>query len=153
MKRFSKLLLPLLVASCLSLQAQAVDENLVHKIADNLRCPTCQGLSVNDSEAGFSVQIRNKVREMLMAGQGRTEIEAYFVARYGEWILRTPPAKGFNLLIRILPALGLAGGFWFVWRKSSQWKAKDQQLPEELDALSVEEERQVLQDLKRFENS
>ena len=39
------------------------------EIADNLRCPTCQGLSVNDSEAGFSVQIRNKVREMLMAGQ------------------------------------------------------------------------------------
>ena len=153
MKRFSKLLLPLLVASCLSLHAQAVDENLVHKIADNLRCPTCQGLSVNDSEAGFSVQIRNKVREMLMAGQGQTEIEAYFVARYGEWILRTPPAKGFNLLIWILPALGLAGGFWFVWSKSSQWKAKDQPLLEELDALSVEEERQVLQDLKRFEKS
>ena len=153
MKRFSKLLLPLLVASCLSLHAQAVDENLVHKIADNLRCPTCQGLSVNDSEAGFSVQIRNKVREMLMAEQGQTEIEAYFVARYGEWILRTPPAEGFNLLIWILPALGLAGGFWFVWSKSSQWKAKDQPLPEELDALSVEEERQVLQDLKRFEKS
>ena len=153
MKHFSKLLLPLLGASCLSLHAQAVDENLVHKIADNLRCPTCQGLSVNDSEAGFSVQIRNKVREMLMAGQGRTEIEAYFVARYGEWILRTPPAEGFNLLIWILPALGLAGGFWFVWSKSSQWKAKDQPLPEELDALSVEEERQVLQDLKRFEKS
>ena len=153
MKRFSKLLLPLLVASCLSLHAQAVDENLVHKIADNLRCPTCQGLSVNDSEAGFSVQIRNKVREMLMAGQGQTEIEAYFVARYGEWILRTPPAEGFNLLIWILPALGLAGGFWFVWSKSSQRKAKDQPLPEELDALSVEEERQVLQDLKRFEKS
>ncbi|MGA1536742.1 MAG: cytochrome c-type biogenesis protein, partial [bacterium] len=106
MKRFSTLLLPLLVAGCLSLQAQAVDEDLVHEIADNLRCPTCQGLSVNDSEAGFSVQIRNKVREMLMAGQGREEIEAYFVARYGEWILRTPPAQGFNLLIWILPALG-----------------------------------------------
>jgi len=54
MKRFSKLLLPLLVASCLSLHAQAVDENLVYKIADNLRCPTCQGLSVNDSEAGWA---------------------------------------------------------------------------------------------------
>ena len=153
MKRFSKLLLPLLVASCLSLHAQAVDENLVYKIADNLRCPTCQGLSVNDSEAGFSVQMRNKVREMLMAGQGQTEIEAYFVARYGEWILRTPPAEGFNLLIWILPALGLAGGFWFVWSKSSQWKAKDQPSPEELGSLTAEEERQVLQDLKRFEKS
>ncbi|NBV43547.1 MAG: hypothetical protein EBR97_01055 [Firmicutes bacterium] len=37
MKRFSTLLLPLLVAGCLSLQAQAVDEDLVHEIADNLR--------------------------------------------------------------------------------------------------------------------
>ena len=153
MKRFLTLMLPILVAGCLSLHAQAVDEDLVHEIADNLRCPTCQGLSVNDSEAGFSVQMRNKVREMLMAGQGRAEIEAYFVARYGEWILRTPPAQGFNLLIWILPALGLAGGFWFVWSKSSQWKAEDQPPPEELDALTAEEERQVLQDLKRFENS
>jgi cytochrome c-type biogenesis protein CcmH len=153
MKRFSTLFLPLLVAGCLLLHAQAVDEDLVHEIADNLRCPTCQGLSVNDSEAGFSVQMRNKVREMLMAGQGREEIEDYFVARYGEWILRTPPAQGFNLLIWILPALGLAGGFWFVWSKSSQWKAKDQPAPEELDALTAEEERLVLQDLKRFENS
>ena len=138
MKRFSTLLFPLLVAGCLSLHAQAADEDLVHEIAENLRCPTCQGISVNDSEAGFSVQIRNKVREMLMAGQGRAEIEAYFVARYGEWILRTPPAQGFNLLIWILPALGLAGGFWFVWSKSTQWKAKDQPPPEELDALTAE---------------
>jgi cytochrome c-type biogenesis protein CcmH len=153
MKHFSTLLLPLVVVCCISLHAQTVDEDLVHKIADNLRCPTCQGLSVNDSEAGFSVQIRNKVQEMLMVGQSRAEIEAYFVARYGEWILRTPPAQGFNLLIWILPVLGLAGGFWFVWSKSSQWKAKDQPPPEELGSLTAEEERQVLQDLKRFENS
>jgi cytochrome c-type biogenesis protein CcmH len=153
MKRFSSLLLPLLVASCLKLQAQAVDKDLVHEIADNLRCPTCQGLSVNDSEAGFSVQIRNKVREMLMADQSQEEIEAYFIARYGEWILRTPPAQGFNLLIWILPVLGLAVGFWFVWSKSRQWKAKDQPTTKELGALTPEEERLVLQDLKRFENS
>ena len=153
MKHFSTLLLPLVVACYTSLHAQTVDEDLVHKIADNLRCPTCQGLSVNDSEAGFSVQIRNKVREMLMVGQSRAEIETYFVARYGEWILRTPPAQGFNLLIWILPVLGLAGGFWFVWSKSSQWKARDQPPPEELGSLTAEEERQVLQDLKHFENS
>ena len=152
MKHFSTLLLPLMLACYISLHAQTVDEDLVHKIADNLRCPTCQGLSVNDSEAGFSVQIRNRVQEMLMVGQSRAEIEAYFVARYGEWILRTPPAQGFNLLIWILPVLGLAGGFWFVWSKSSQWKAKDQPSPEELGSLTAEEERQVLQDLKRFEN-
>ena len=88
-----------------------------------------------------------------MVGQSRAEIEAYFVARYGEWILRTPPAQGFNLLIWILPVLGLAGGFWFVWSKSSQWKARDQPPPEELGSLTAEEERQVLQDLKHFENS
>lgn len=148
----------LFLTSCfwaISLWAQSVqvDEELVHQIADNLRCPTCQGLSVNDSEAGFSVQIREKVRTLLAEGKTREEIEAYFVARYGEWILRTPPAEGFNLLIWILPAVGLAAGFWFVWSKSRQWKERDQPPAEELQELSAEEEHQILQDLRRYENS
>lgn len=154
---------PFLLASALLLhcalplfaETPTVSEQRVHEIAETLRCPTCQGLSVNDSEAGFSVQIRNKVRELLGQGKSESEIQAYFVERYGEWILRTPPAEGINLLIWILPAIGLAGGMWFVWNKSRQWKlrAEGSSKSSEQEQLSPEEERLVMTDLKRFENS
>ncbi|MEE3265441.1 MAG: cytochrome c-type biogenesis protein CcmH, partial [SAR324 cluster bacterium] len=35
------------------------------KLSDELRCPTCQGLSVKDSDAGFSNSIKDKIRELM----------------------------------------------------------------------------------------
>ena len=35
------------------------------KLSNELRCPTCQGLSVKDSEAGFSNSIKDKIRELI----------------------------------------------------------------------------------------
>ena len=61
------------------------------KLSNELRCPTCQGLSVKDSEAGFSTSIKGKIRELMKQEKSDEEIMAYFVERYGEWILRSPP--------------------------------------------------------------
>ena len=48
------------------------------KISNELRCPTCQGLSVNDSEAGFSKSIKNKILKLMNEGKSDKEILAYF---------------------------------------------------------------------------
>ena len=40
-----------------------------------------------------------KVRELMKSGLSDEEILAYFVERYGEWILRAPSKQGFNLLL------------------------------------------------------
>ena len=60
------------------------------KLANQLRCPTCQGLSIKDSEAGFSNIIKGKIIELIRNGKSDEEILNFFVKRYGEWILRTP---------------------------------------------------------------
>ena len=39
------------------------------KLSNELRCPTCQGLSVQDSEAGFSKSIKNKIIELIKEGK------------------------------------------------------------------------------------
>ncbi len=89
--------------------------------AYELRCPTCTGLSVLDSDAAFSVQIRDLVKEQVQAGKSKSEILNFFTDRYGAWILRAPPARGVNALAWALPLgllfLGPPLVWFFVWRK------------------------------------
>ncbi len=85
-------------------------EEQVEQIAAELRCPVCQGLSVADSPSGMANQMRDLIRERLQAGESPEAVKAYFVERYGEWILLAPKREGFNLLVWVLPFLGLAGG-------------------------------------------
>jgi len=51
-----------------------------------------------------------RIREMLAAGKTEEQVVDYFVQRYGEWALLKPKAKGFNLLVWILPPIGLIAG-------------------------------------------
>lgn len=90
-------------------------------VAKELRCPTCTGLSVLESDAKFSVQIKELVKEQVEAGKNKGEILQFFTERYGPWILRSPPKTGFNALAWGVPiAMMLVGPvlIWaFVWRK------------------------------------
>ena len=119
------------------------------KLSNELRCPTCQGLSVKDSEAGFSNSIKDKIHELMKLGKTDKEIKEYFIERYGEWILRTPPKKGFNLVLWILPGAGVGIGLLWVMILSKRWVTKPQL--EELAQLTPEEERKLKEDLERFE--
>jgi len=90
-------------------------------IAKDLRCPTCTGLSILDSDAPFSNQIKNEVKEQLKQGKPQAEIMAFFTERYGPWILREPPKSGANLLAWIIPGallfLGPVVMWLLVWRR------------------------------------
>ena len=80
------------------------------EVASQLRCPVCQGLSIQDSPSELSQQMRAVVRQQLAAGRTPDQVKAYFVERYGEWILMAPSVRGVGVLVYLLPALGLAGG-------------------------------------------
>jgi cytochrome c-type biogenesis protein CcmH len=81
-------------------------EREVFEISRGLRCPTCVSESVADSHAEVSVQMRQIVRELLQEGRSREEVYAYFVERYGDWILMNPPRRGVHLIVWILPVVG-----------------------------------------------
>jgi cytochrome c-type biogenesis protein CcmH len=88
----------------------SVLEARTREIAAVLRCPVCQGESIQDSPAQLALQMREVVREQLRDGRTPDEIKAYFVARYGEWILLEPQMKGFNVLLYAFPVVLLVGG-------------------------------------------
>ncbi|WP_117237409.1 cytochrome c-type biogenesis protein [Thermus sediminis] len=79
----------------------------VFRIARELRCPVCQGESTAESNAGVAVEMRRLIAEMLEEGKTREEIKAFFVERYGEWILYEPPRRGLTLWVWVLPVVGI----------------------------------------------
>jgi cytochrome c-type biogenesis protein CcmH len=79
-------------------------------ISQDIRCPVCQGESIDDSFAPISRDLRLIIRERLVAGDTDAEVVDYIVARYGEFVLFNPRVEGSNLILWLAgPALLLAG--------------------------------------------
>jgi cytochrome c-type biogenesis protein CcmH len=100
-------------------------ERLTRDVASQLRCPVCQGESIQDSPASLAQEMRAVVRTQLAAGRSPDEVKAYFVGRYGEWILLEPRASGFTLLVYILPLAALLGGIALVVFVVRRWTRGD----------------------------
>lgn len=108
-------------------------------ISRDLRCPVCQGESIDDSNAPISRDLRLVVRERLMAGDSDAEVVDFIVARYGEFVLFNPRPEGVNLLLwGAGPLLLLVGGgmaFAYTRRRSRSAVAEP--------ALTADEERRL----------
>jgi len=102
-------LLVLLLQSGVSSYAQSLDDR-VNEIAHSLMCPVCQGQSVAESNSNLAQDMRQIIRKQLEEGKSREEVLAYFVNRYGETILASPPPKGVNWVLWVLPALAIVFG-------------------------------------------
>lgn len=113
---------------------QASDSALearVRQVASELRCPVCQGESIQDSPAALAQEMKAIVREQLAAGRTPDEVKAYFVEKYGEWILLRPKARGWNVMVYLLPLLALVGGAAVIARATRRWSATGTPTPAE----------------------
>jgi len=104
--------------------AAAVNEDTVREIASHLRCVVCQNLSVADSPSDTANQMRGIIRERLAAGDTPDQVVAYFVEKYGLWILLSPPKQGFNLLVWVVPFAGLGLGLVVVALLLRRWSRR-----------------------------
>lgn len=75
-----------------------------------LRCPVCQGVSIADSPSQSAAQMRAIVRERLAAGVTDDDVKAYFVARFGTWVLLAPSGDGLGTLLWIVPGVSMLAG-------------------------------------------
>jgi cytochrome c-type biogenesis protein CcmH len=102
-------------------QREALIEQQMRQLSAELRCPVCQALSLADSPSELSQEMKDVVRAQLEAGRTPEEVKAYFVERYGEWILLRPKPRGWNLLVYILPALAAVAGLGGVILLLRRW--------------------------------
>ena len=107
----------------------AVSEEEVEHIATQLRCPVCQNLSVADSPSEMAKEMRGLIRERLEQGETREQVMTYFVTKYGEWILLSPRASGFNLLVWILPFAAVLVGAVGILAVVRRWNVRARARP------------------------
>ena len=88
----------------------AVLEQRVQRIAEELRCLVCQNQSLADSSAELAIDLKNQVREKLKQGASEKDVIAFMTERYGDFVLYRPPVKGTTLLLWFGPGLLMIAG-------------------------------------------
>lgn len=84
----------------------------VARLAAELRCPVCQGLSVADSPSDTAREMRGLIEQRVAQGWSDDQIRAEFRSSYGDWIFLSPPLFDPRGAIWLVPlavvAVGLA---------------------------------------------
>ena len=86
------------------------------RITQELRCLVCQNESIADSNADLAVDLRQQVREMLIAGKSNDAIFDFMTNRYGEFVRFSPPLETKTLFIWGAPFVMLLLGGFIVYR-------------------------------------
>jgi cytochrome c-type biogenesis protein CcmH len=108
-------------------------------IGEQLRCPVCQGESIEESNADFTQDLRRAVRDRVAAGDTDQQVLDYMHARYGDFILLKPPLQPSTWALWFAPpAVLLLGGAlaWFAMRRRPATGS-------EATALSAEEQAAI----------
>jgi cytochrome c-type biogenesis protein CcmH len=108
----------------------------VNAIAKGLYCPVCENIPLDVCGTQACAQWRDLIREKLRQGWSEAQIKQYFVTQYGDRVLATPPARGLNWLVYIVPPIAILAGIYILYRAFQSWK----QPPTEPDVNKSEPE-------------
>lgn len=131
--------------------AAPANEETVRQVASQLRCVVCQNLSVADSPSETANQMRAIIRERLAAGETPEQVKAYFVEKYGLWILLEPPKQGFTLLVWVAPFAGLGAGLVLVAIVLRRWTRRGRGLKTEPPAVDEAMRARISRELSEDE--
>ncbi len=79
-----------------------------------VKCPSCQDLSVAQSNSSSALAVRHEIVSMVHQGQSDTQILTAIEAAYGSSVLLSPSTSGVGVLLWLVPSgvfVGLAVTF------------------------------------------
>jgi cytochrome c-type biogenesis protein CcmH len=125
------------------------------ELETELICPVCPGETLDQSDAPIAQRMKSFISERIAAGDTKSQIKAKLVAQFGPAVLASPPKKGLDLLVWVLPLLGLLGGavvLALLARRWSRGRAPGAE-PEGDDpgTLEPDVERRLDEELARFD--
>ena len=122
MARILKPVLLLLLALLLLAPVGVGADDQVNEIAADLYCPVCENIPLDACGTQACIQWRSLIREKLAAGWSEEEIKQYFVDQYGDRVLATPPARGLNWLVYLVPPVGFLIGAGVLVQALRTWR-------------------------------
>ena len=153
--------LAVLAALALAVAAPALASERHPTLAElegELICPTCNPMTLDQSNAPVADQMRAFIRRRIAAGDTKSEIKDKLVAKFGRGVLASPPTSGFDLLAWLLPLLGVAAAALGVGIAAWRWSrdrdtAETAASPSSNGRLRVEPEleRRLDEELARFD--
>ncbi len=100
-------------------QKQEQFDNLISQ----LRCLVCQNENLSASNAKIAIDLKNKIYTMVQENKSSSEIKAYLVKRYGNFILFKPPFISETYLLWLAPFLMLLiGGIIILLITKQRWR-------------------------------
>jgi cytochrome c-type biogenesis protein CcmH len=130
----------------------AVPQEKVQAVARTLWSPILGGGRLDKCELKVCEQMRQDIARKLAAGETPEQIRQEFVSLYGPQVLGEPPKRGINLLVWVLPAVGLLLGAVWLYFAMRRWREPEPLAP----TISLEDEelreylKQVEEDLDKM---
>jgi cytochrome c-type biogenesis protein CcmH len=112
----------LAIGSGLGSSGHPTDAQRAAALEADIRCPSCDDLSVAQSAASSAIAVRHEVSRLVADGESNQQIESSLVDQYGSSILLRPPTSGLTALVWFVPAAGgvvaLCAVAALFWRRS-----------------------------------
>lgn len=113
------LVLTIIVAVGLGL-GPSTPEDRVAELSRGIRCPVCQAESIADSPSTTAREMVALVTEQVEADRSDDEVRAFFVARYGRWILLDPGVSPATAALWVLPLVAVSVGVVVLRRQTAR---------------------------------
>jgi cytochrome c-type biogenesis protein CcmH len=126
-------------------------------IEDEVMCVQC-GTALNISQAPSAERERAFIRRRIAEGKTKAQIKAELVEEYGTNVLGSPPDKGFNVAVWLVPVILALAALGAVWATARRWRrasrADDAEAGGEEDELARRQGRALdPEDARRLESN
>jgi cytochrome c-type biogenesis protein CcmH len=124
------------------------------ELETELICPTCH-TTLDQSSSAIADRMRTFIRLRIAAGDTKSEIKAKLVSQFGPAVLASPPKKGFDLVVWLLPLAGVFAGAVVLAVLARRWsrtrRPESDSGPPGRDAIEPDVERRLDEELARFD--
>ena len=109
-------LVAVVAVTVLSAPATSSSVQRVAHLESLVRCPSCEDISVAQSNATSAIAVRHEIAAKVAAGRSDNEILTSLESAYGTSILLSPPTTGLGALLWAVPVAGLVVALFIALR-------------------------------------
>lgn len=125
-----------------------ITDDQVNAIAKNMYCPVCENTPLDVCPTQACAEWRELIRDKLAEGWNEKQIRAFFVERFGDRVLATPPARGLNWLVYVIPPIAFLAGLYLLYKAFQSMRVSAGVPPVQADRSSASSEDPYLDRLE-----